>query len=61
MGTVAIQVDMRRSGAQSVSARFSQTVLRVMGTSIRQTCAWVPARARSVFSFCRAAGEVAPR
>jgi len=61
MGTVAIQVDMRRSGAQPALVRFSQTGRRVMDTSIRQKCAWMPERVFSILCLCRAAGEVAPR
>jgi hypothetical protein len=61
MGTVAIQVDMRRSGAEKALARLSQTVVRAMGTSNRLDCAWMPERPLSVLSSCRLTGEVAPR
>lgn len=61
MGTVAIELETRRSGVETDLSRFLWKGIRTTGVVRRQARARVSEYLTSTLYLCRAAGEVVPR
>jgi hypothetical protein len=61
MGTVAIELETRRSGFQTDSSRSFRRGMRADMTPRRETCPRAFEGPALVSPSCRATGEVAPR